>query len=302
VLAPSAASQGEFCDRTHAAVISFQESYGLPPSGVCDEATWAALIEASWSLGDRLLYLRSPNLRGDDVAEMQERLSRIGFDCGRIDGIFGPRATRAVSEFQQNCGLETTGICGPDVVDALGVLGSQSGSGPGVAAVRETVALRGLTAGEKRLAVGQSGRLSPLAHELVRRLRVRHPSTIAVDGPPSTQADAVNRHGADAYLGIESSPDGRCVLAYYATDRFVSAGGKSLAEHLHRALSSRLPEFRTGLEGLRLPILRETRMPAVVCTLGPDDTVDLCASVIVATLARALDEWISGASGDDGIR
>lgn len=277
-------------------MIAFQESYGLPPTGVCDEATWVALVEASWTLGDRLLYLRSPNLRGDDVADMQERLSRLGFDCGRVDGIFGPLAVRAVTEFQQNCGLEPTGICGPDVVDALSVLGSQSGTGPGVAVVRETVALRDLTSGEKRLVIGQSGRLSPLAHELVRRLRIQHPSTIAVHGEASAQADAANRYGADAYLGIESSADARCTLAYFATDRFVSAGGKSLAEHVQRALESRLPEFRTVVEGLRLPILRETRMPAVVCSLGPPDTVDLCASAVIATLARALDEWISGAS------
>jgi N-acetylmuramoyl-L-alanine amidase len=256
------------------------------------------LVEASWSLGDRLLYLRSPNLRGDDVAEMQERLSRLGFDCGRIDGIFGPLAARAVSEFQQNCGLETTGICGPDVVDALTLLGSQSGTGPGVAVVREMVTLRDLSAGEKRLVVGQSGRLSPLAHELVRRLRVEHPSTIGVEGPPSVQADAANRYGADAYLGIESSEGTRCTVAYYSTDRFTSAGGLSLARHVQAALVARLPDLQTELDGMRLPILRETRMPAVLCSLGPDDTVELCASVIVSTLARALDEWISGAPSE----
>ena len=29
-------------------------------------------------------------LRGDDVAELQVRLAQLGFNPGRIDGIFGP--------------------------------------------------------------------------------------------------------------------------------------------------------------------------------------------------------------------
>ena len=34
--------------------------------------------------------LTAPNLRGEDVAELQRILARLGFDCGRVDGIFGP--------------------------------------------------------------------------------------------------------------------------------------------------------------------------------------------------------------------
>jgi N-acetylmuramoyl-L-alanine amidase len=29
-------------------------------SGVCDEDTWRAIVEASWKLGDRLLVLVAP--------------------------------------------------------------------------------------------------------------------------------------------------------------------------------------------------------------------------------------------------
>mgnify|MGYP000449767565 CR=1 FL=1 len=52
---------------------------------MCDETTWTALVEANWKLGDRLLFLTSPNLRGDDIAELQHGLSRLGFDCGRVE-------------------------------------------------------------------------------------------------------------------------------------------------------------------------------------------------------------------------
>ena len=31
-----------------------------------------ALVEAGWRLGDRLLVLAAPQLRGDDIAQLQE--------------------------------------------------------------------------------------------------------------------------------------------------------------------------------------------------------------------------------------
>jgi N-acetylmuramoyl-L-alanine amidase len=68
--------------------------------------------------------LGAPNLRGDDVAELQAMLARLGFDCGRVDGIFGPGTLRALEDFQRNCGLYDDGICGPDTVKALQVLNS----------------------------------------------------------------------------------------------------------------------------------------------------------------------------------
>ena len=92
----SNAEWGYYCRETEATVSSFQEARGLPADGVCDRVTWMALVDASWELGDRTLYLRVPNLRGDDVAELQRQLGRLGFDPGRVDGIFGPNTTAAL--------------------------------------------------------------------------------------------------------------------------------------------------------------------------------------------------------------
>ena len=72
-----------------------------------------ALVEAGWRLGDRLLVLAAPQLRGDDIAELQDALNQLGFDCGRPDGIFGPATVRALEDFQRNGGLTPDGICGP---------------------------------------------------------------------------------------------------------------------------------------------------------------------------------------------
>src|SRR3954453_10791041 len=70
--------QGAFGVGTERAVTEFQTRRGLPHTGVCDEATWRSLVEAGYRLGDRLLYLRSPMLRGDDVAELQRQLGTLG--------------------------------------------------------------------------------------------------------------------------------------------------------------------------------------------------------------------------------
>ena len=51
-------------------------------------------------------------LRGDDVAELQQRLSAFGFDTGRVDGIFGDMTSAALGEFQRNAGVPVDGIAG----------------------------------------------------------------------------------------------------------------------------------------------------------------------------------------------
>lgn len=275
-----------------AALLAFQASYGLRVDGRCDDLTWDALEEASWTLGDRLLYPRTPMLRGDDVADLQNRLSRLGFNCGRADGIYGPRTAQATSDFQQNCGIPVTGVCGPEDVLALQRVGGHSGTGPGIAMVRETISLDRTTPRERRVAVGQFGALSAVAHSITRRLRENHPLTIGVDGDASLQAEAANRYEADAYVGLEPSESGRCVVSFYSVPTFESVGGRSLAERICGALNRRLPEFGTSVEGVRLPVLRETRMPAVVVSLGPPETVAVCIPPIVATISDAVEQWI----------
>src|SRR5690606_11650606 len=181
--APAGAEPGLFCEATAASLREFQQVRGLRSTGVCDEETWRALVEASWKLGDRLLTLVAPNLRGDDVSELQTLLARLGFDCGRVDGILGPATIRALEDFQRNSGLRVDGVCGPVTVRALQVLTRQTGSGPGVATLRE---LEELTAGarslaELRILVGQFGGLSPLSRQLVQALRRRSATVVASD-------------------------------------------------------------------------------------------------------------------------
>ena len=43
---------------------------------------------------------------------------------------------------------------------------------------------------------------------------------------------------------------------------------------------------------MRLPVLRETKMPAVVCTLGPVDEAVIKAADLAASLAHSITEWV----------
>ncbi len=281
-----------YCSATVAAVSSFQSARGLTVTGACDENTWSALVEASWRLGDRLLLLTSPNLRGDDVADLQSRLGRLGFDCGRVDGIFGARTASALEDFQHNCGLHADGVCGTETIRALELLSRQTGSGPGVARLREVEALRVIVGSlaRRRIVVGQFGGLSAITRSISRELRFSGAHVITVDEPDAVaQANVANRFGAEVYIGFAGSTGPTSVISYYAVPTFESAGGRSLAERLAGAIRALDGDGAPLVEvqGMRLPVLRETRMTAVLCSLSDvrrwvDHGLALTSSVVSA--------------------
>lgn len=110
---------GAFEEKTEKAVKMFQQSRGLMSSGVVDQKTWRALVDASFRIGDRGLYLRSPFFHGNDVFQLQRWLNILGFHTEAVDGIFGPSTELSVRDFQENIGLFPDGIVGPSTVKAL---------------------------------------------------------------------------------------------------------------------------------------------------------------------------------------
>ena len=286
---PVGAEAGSFCSSTETALQQFQEARGLHASGVCDEQSWLALVEAGWKLGDRLLVLSAPQLRGDDIENLQRALNHVGFDCGRPDGILGPATIRALTDFQRNCGLNADGICGRKTVHMLDVLRRQSGSGPGVASVRELESVRHTTSLHTlRIVVGQFGGLSSIGRSVARALRQQGATVMSTDEyDAAAQAAAANRFGATIYIGFEASPNVCADVSYFAVPSFESVGGRSLGAHLVRQLDDVLPIAPT-LRGMRLPVLRETRMPAILCSIGPvRDVVDATGALTVAVVTAA---------------
>ena len=109
----------EFGDTTAVAVRTFCVDHGLGASGEITEASWTALVDASYKLGDRTLYLRLPNYHGADVRALQQALNTLGFACGTDDGYFGPHTEAALREFQENVGLFADGMAFQDTFNYI---------------------------------------------------------------------------------------------------------------------------------------------------------------------------------------
>lgn len=115
----SEAVSGTFDEATAAAVRAFCESAGLPAGEAVTDKVWSALVDASFNLGDRTLYLKMPYFHGRDVRELQQALGALGFACGPVDGIFGAYTELALRKFQLNMGLPADGIAGDYTYSAI---------------------------------------------------------------------------------------------------------------------------------------------------------------------------------------
>ena len=277
---------------TEAAVRNFQQERGLLVDGTVGPQTWQELVEAGYALGDRVLYLRNPLFRGDDVRALQRRLNLLGFDPGRQDGIFGEQTGRAVLEFQTNVGLRADGIVGSTTRRALDRLLRAPGKGPGRIAIRETETLRsppGSLQG-RRVAIdpghgpddpGERGPDGTTEDQLAFALGERVAEELRAGGAdpvilrtatetpdPSERAARANESGSEVMVSIHLNahvdPAAEGASAYYfgLLDSH-SVAGQALAELIQDELVA-----ATGLRDGRahpkaFATLRETAMPAV---------------------------------------
>ncbi len=284
-----------FCDVTEASVAAFQTDRKIEVDGVVDDATWSALVEAGYELGDRRLYHRSPMMRGDDVADLQLQLGSLGFDAGWVDGIFGPDTAAALIDFQRNAGLGIDGIAGVDTYRSLKRLGAKSARTTTIASLREFEQLTGHDGLRgRRIAVGEQEGLAPLVHALCRLLRTKGAEVLELHQPdPLVQALAANEFGAEMFLGLTIVADEGCSAHFFSTTGFESAGGRRLAEGISQALPPLLNNSIGITEGRRDPLLRGTRMPAVECRIGPPNLVVQRISELSTMLLQVIEDWIS---------
>jgi N-acetylmuramoyl-L-alanine amidase len=285
--------EGGFGHETESAVRAFQQRRGLLVDGRVGSETWNELVEAGYRLGDRVLYLRMPMLRGDDVRSLQRRLSSLGFDAGREDGIFGERCDRAVREFQRNIAMRQDGIVGPETLHELERVRPATVEARSGAMLRETEALRRMkvTLEGARIAIdpghgpdepgatGAEGLLTEaaaawdlsvaLAGELSRRGAVPRLLRERDEDPPvSVRAAAANEWGAEiclsVHLNAHSDPraEGSMCL-FFGNEATSSPGGQRLAEAIQEELTSRIGLTDGRTHSMAIAILRETRMPAI---------------------------------------
>ena len=104
-------------------------------------------------------------LKAKQVMDIQQTLNERGFSSGPVDGLWGPRTSSAVKQFQVRNGLRASGEVDRKTLSALGVAGDVNGSAaqPTAPSARDAESCNGRhgsghpAAGPERCAGGSSG-------------------------------------------------------------------------------------------------------------------------------------------------
>ncbi|MYM20184.1 N-acetylmuramoyl-L-alanine amidase [Brevibacterium sp. 5221] len=320
------AESDEF-DRTFdSAIREFQQQRGIVCDGVLGPETFSQVELARFRLGDRVLSFDPVRpMRGDDVAELQMRLSRLGMYTERLDFIFGPQTDAAVRDAQQNLGIQPDGIVGPATLHALsGVV--RSGSAGTVFALRERVRLTAtgaslagrvfvIEAGTTprdftalHLSQEQADAEARISGDIARRVtgRLTALGAAAITADARSDPRLGDELGAAAVVSITQdhspSPVANGVATYYfgnsVREQGLSPTGRRLSSFIQRELTA-----RTGFTDCRahaaswdsLSVLRTPKVHVVAGYLSnaedarrlADDTVrDSMAEAIVVALQR----------------
>jgi N-acetylmuramoyl-L-alanine amidase len=307
---------GFFGPHTEAAVLSFQQERGLLADGRVGANTWRELVESGYALGDRLLYLREPPLRGDDVLRLQVKLNLLGFNAGPERGVHDELVERAVLDFQRNAGLPVDGIVGESTLTKLeAVRKAESGregkkiperDGGYVAATSLTgrsvtidpghggadagvVSARGVAEKDVTLALGL--RLAELLRAEGCRVRLTRETDERV--PLYARADgAVDEFFVSLHCNEAGSPAARGAAAYYfQRSHYYSEHGRRLAGYVGVRMEAAGIPWLGGF-GRNYALLREARGVVLVVEplflTCPEDEALARRPEHVEKLARAL--------------
>jgi len=262
-----------FGDGTRQAVIAFQKAKGLDSDGIVGPDTWRVLYEAGHRLGDRIIFMRRPMIRGEDVAELQSRLNSLGFDSGKVDGIYGPQTEHAVIDFQHNRHLAEDGRVGPEVVTEIHLV-TRGEMKEGRQAIREREWLRMLptTMAGARVFLDADCRNPDEARDAwnaasAAALAIQDAGGVPVMSrssditiPERLRARRANRVGSDLIVAFRINRDDDDAVYYFASEHSSSQAGEALASALARTVGGRV-------EGRASAMLKETRAPAAVVAL-----------------------------------
>ena len=296
-------------DLTESQIRSFQQARGLSVTGLVDEVTARALEEARWKLGDRSLNLQeTPLMRGDDVAALQSRLTEMGFDCGRVDGIYGPRTELAVKDFQKSVGATVDGKCGPATIIALIRL-TKIVSGGAPAAMRESATQknRGPALANKTIVLNPDG-VDPLVYDVAVRTEGRllalgasvFLTRGATNNPSESERIAfTNNSNADLMISLHEdsykneNAHGAATYFYGSDAHGVhSIVGERFASLVQREICARTDFANCRTHAMTWDLLRLTKAPAVRIDLGyktnPGDIARLSRPDFRDVIAEAL--------------
>ena len=306
-----AAPTDTFTAEVSEAVRAFQQERGLSVTGEIDIGTHAAIEEARWKLGDRSLKVEAPHMRGDDVATLQSRLIDMGFNPGRVDGIYGATTEAAVKDFQKSVGVKIDGICGPGTVIALmRLMRTVTGGAPTQLrdqAIREK---RGPALADKVIVLDPSSRsdISEITFDLAQKIEGRLIAlgvsvflTRSATTSPSEAERIAFANSTDADLVISLSVDhyrnekaeGLSTYFYGSELHGIhSIVGEKFATIVQRELVARTDLLNARTQAKTWDLLRLTKAPTVLLEVGyrtnPKDASRLADSHFRDVIAEGL--------------
>ena len=287
---------------------AFQQSRGIVPTGNIDSVTLRELREASYTLGARVLsYEPQQPLVGDDVRQLQQQLQELGFYSHRVDGHFTKQTHKALVNYQLNYGLKDDGVCGPETLHALSLLGRRitGGSahairerewvrqaGPRLAGKRVVIDPSVNTSAESTTVRGPYGEISEeeilwdLAQRVEGRMVAAGMETIfsrpRSDNPSAKErAELANSFDADLIISLQldryHNEKANGVATFYFGSELGASSltGEMLSGYIQREISARTALRNCYNHGRTWDLLRLSKMPAVEVVVGyltnPDD-------------------------------
>lgn len=304
---------------------AFQQSRGIVPTGDIDDLTLRELRHASYKLGARVLSYQPHNeLVGDDIAQLQTQLHELGFYSNRIDGRFGKHTHKALTTYQLNSGLNTDGVCGPNTIRALSLLGRRITGGSAQAIhERERVRSAGPMLAGKRVVIdpalggsnkglvvkGRFGNISEeeilwdLATRVEGRMIAAGMETIfsrpRMDDPSMKErAEIANAFDADLVISLacdsyKNEKANGVATFYFGSEQGASSMiGETLSGFIQREIVARTALTNCHNHGRTWEILRLTKMPVVQLFAGyltnPSDVELLTTPSVRDEIAEAV--------------
>ncbi len=103
---------GAFDERTTGAVKAFQQQSKLPVTGTVDARTWKALQKSLILSSKPAAPAQALQERSGAVKASEKLLQSLGFNPGKVDGLFDRSTLKAVRAFERQQGLKVDGTIG----------------------------------------------------------------------------------------------------------------------------------------------------------------------------------------------
>jgi N-acetylmuramoyl-L-alanine amidase len=301
------------------AVRSFQQDRGLYTDGVLGQQTWGQVELARHRLGDRVLRFDPVRpFAGDDVAELQRSLARLGLYAWRVDCVFAERTHAAVRELQKSLGLEVDGVAGPRTLRGLSAVTRGQASGD-LFALRETARLRsdGPSLSGRTFLIDAAPQIpvspDPQLHrehdaamlgysgDIARRIAGR----LAAVGASPFVMDADNREAeqladtkSSALITIsqdlhsDAAANGVAVFYFGSVNGEQSPIGRRLSQLISREIASRTDFLDCGTHPRTWGSLQKHRVPTAHVVVGymtnPEDRRRLHSAVVRDAVAESV--------------